>query len=190
MHLRSLQLYSGAEGGSRTRTPVGHYPLKIARLPIPPLRPEIGAVKDITQRIDFKRRTCEAAPRGQEEAALFPSPLLSPDHRTNRTIRRNPIHPRHLQYSELIIRGTGCQLCAFIADGVEWSPVTARTSTPSSVISGRSESNSSITPHLRAEIAVFSVTVRLLYVHVEKVIVFKIKRKRPDFIAYGIPRDL
>ena len=32
----------GAEGGSRTRTPVGHYPLKIARLPIPPLRPEIG----------------------------------------------------------------------------------------------------------------------------------------------------
>ncbi len=27
-----------AEGGSRTRTPFGHYPLKIARLPIPPLR--------------------------------------------------------------------------------------------------------------------------------------------------------
>ena len=28
----------GAEGESRTRTTVGHYPLKIACLPIPPLR--------------------------------------------------------------------------------------------------------------------------------------------------------
>ncbi len=28
----------GAEGESRTRTTVGHYPLKIACLPVPPLR--------------------------------------------------------------------------------------------------------------------------------------------------------
>jgi hypothetical protein len=28
----------GAEGGSRTRTPGGHHPLKMARLPVPPLR--------------------------------------------------------------------------------------------------------------------------------------------------------
>ena len=34
----------GAEGGSRTRTPGRHHPLKMARLPVPPLRH--SSVKD------------------------------------------------------------------------------------------------------------------------------------------------
>ncbi len=32
---------NGAEGGIRTRTGVAHYPLKIACLPVPPLRQQI-----------------------------------------------------------------------------------------------------------------------------------------------------
>ena len=39
---------NGAEGESRTRTTVGHYPLKIACLPIPPLRHYFDAIYTLT----------------------------------------------------------------------------------------------------------------------------------------------
>lgn len=50
------QPFTGAEGGTRTRTLIEHHPLKMACLPIPPLRPHPNYYQD--RRISSQASTC------------------------------------------------------------------------------------------------------------------------------------